>query len=762
MGFGHFTRSASKALFFALALAFFVFGCQRNVSLDGDRASEESGARESEQHEGGKAHLLEAARRERFLASRHGFQFGVPRQAFTSAVAKMHAMARNPVPQRKLSASAASIGHLSALSGNWGFLGPQPINEKANFTGSAIGNTMPMAGRLTSVAADAHGLIVAGAASGGLYVSVDNGNNFVSVFDNQPTQSIGAIALDTTVTPSAIYVGTGEGSNSIDSLYGAGVFRSYDLGQTWTQLGTPTTFDRGAFTSMALDTTTPGIPRIFAGITSGFSSSRADAGIFETDASKAGLWYSPDAGNTWTHFPESTFGNCDILSTGSGQAPCPADDVKIDPTNPSNVYVGIDSNTVYYSNDGGATWHPASFPGAHIVQGRQSLAIGPRVGPNIGPANPTGGAVYAMIGASDGVEYAGMFVSFDSGASWNAGTILSPSIPSFNSTADNTTIDGTSPNNFSQSFYDQALLVMPTDASTVIFGGVGLYESPGSYGHLWTFLAPNGGVHSDQHGMAFDPANNMVLVANDGGLYMFNPRMLNTSSNPQIFPIFTPLNNNLNTGQIQGIGPHPTDPTKLIAGFQDNGTQLFSGSVGNWVGPDSETGDGGFSFYDNLDPNFVYHDFSLDEVDHEAISASSDGGNTWCSAPNNFNQCNTFGKPEWTPALQNLLNQVKDIGPVFYPPLAVDPTTAHRVFFGAHSVYVSSDGMATWTQQTDEDITSDGNFEGDICAAQDCALEDLEFGPVDGQNGHPAWALSMSDLGRDRRLRRQQHDAGQR
>ena len=748
MGFGHHARSSSKRICIALALAFLVFGCQRGADFDSDRGGEESGARESEQHEGGQAHFLEAARRERFLASRHGFQFGIPKEAFTSAVTKMHAMERNPAPPRKISAAAAAIGHLSALSGNWGFLGPQPINEKANFTGSAIGNTMPMAGRLTSVAADSHGLIVAGAASGGLYVSVDNGNNFVSVFDNEPTQSIGAIALDTTTTPSTIYVGTGEGSNSIDSLYGAGAFRSSDLGQTWTSLGPAGTFDRGSFTSMALDTSTPGIPRIFAGITSGFSASRADAGIFETDASKGGLWYSPDAGNTWTHLPESTFGNCDILASGSGQAPCPADDVKIDPTNPANVYVGIDSNTVYASNDGGSTWHAASLPGAHIVQGRQSLAIGPRVGPNIGPSNPTGGAVYAMIGASDGVEYAGMFVSFDSGASWNAGTILSPTIPSFSSTADNTTIDGSSPNNFSQSFYDQAMLVMPTDASTVIFGGVGLYESAGSYGHLWTFLAPNGGVHSDQHGMAFDPATNKVLVANDGGLYMFDPRMLNTSSNPQVYPIFTPFNNNLNTGQIQGIGPHPTNSTKLIAGFQDNGTQLFSGSQGNWVGPDSETGDGGFSFYDNLDPNYVYHDFSLDEVDHEAISASSDGGVTWCSAPNNFNQCNTFGALKWTPNLQALLNQVHDPGPVFYPALAVDPSVAHRVFFGAHSVYVSTDGMGTWNQQTDLDLTSSGFYEGNECTSQDCAIEDLEFGPNDKVNQiFPAWSLAMSDLG---------------
>ena len=146
-----------------------------------------------------------------------------------------------------------------------------------------------------------------------------------------------------------------------------------------------------------------------------------------------------------------------------------------------------------------------------------------------------------MIGASDGVEYAGMFQSFDAGTTWDAGTVLQPTIPSFTSKTDNTTIDGTNPNNFSQSFYDQALMVMPNDPSTVFFGGVGLYKSAGSYAHNWAFLAPNGGVHSDQHGMVFDPANNQVLVANDGGVYMFDPT--------QATPTFVSLNNGSTRGR---------------------------------------------------------------------------------------------------------------------------------------------------------------------------------------------------------------------
>ncbi len=606
------------------------------------------------------------------------------------------------------------------------------MSEKANFTGTPIGAKVMMTGRITSVAANAAGLIVAGAASGGLWLSTDNGVSFNSIFDGQPTQAIGAIALDNTTNPTTIYVGTGEGNGSIDSLYGSGIYKSPDLGHTWISLDPAGNFDRAPFTSLAIDTqTTPGTPRIFAGTTSGFSANRADAGIFETDASKAGLWFSASGGTTWFHYPEATFNNCDLF--GDGTAPCPADDVKVDPANPQNVYVAIDSQTIYFSNNGGTTFQAAVFPGSRVIQGRQSLAIGPKVGLPFGPVSPTGGAVYAIIGAPDGIEYAAMYQSFDAGTTWNAGSVLSPTIPSF--TANGVTIEGSDSDNLSQSSYDQALLVSPTDASTVFFGGVGLYKSVGSWAHSWTFLASNGGVHSNVHAMTWDPATNKVLVGTDGGLYMFDP---STST-----PTFASLNQNINGGQIQGIGPHPTDSTRLIAGFQDNGTQVYSGAVNTWLAPDSETGDGGCSFYDFVDPSFAYHDFSLNETTGALISASTDGGTTWCSAPGVGSGSCSVQDSEWTPALQSLITNAGDAGPVFYPPLAVDPAVAHRVFFGAHSVYVSTDGMAHWAQQTDQDLTADGTVEGDACDDQSCALEDLEFTPSDHTH---AWALAMSNL----------------
>src|SRR5579872_3950578 len=403
MDFRRFARRAAKSLPILLALAFLFLSFSHQ---DRDSFIKQSRAEAAE-----RLHLYHwhsAMDRERYLASREGLQYGVPKQALAHAKAQRRALIAN-----KLGAGAAALARPAAAL-QWSPLGPMPMSLEANFTGSPVAPAVPMTGRITAVAADAHSVIVVGTASGGLWISTDNGTSFNSVFDNEPTEAIGAIALDTTTTPSTIYVGTGEGNNSVDSLYGAGLYKSTNLGQNWTQIGGATTFDRASFTSLAIDTqTTPGTPRIFAGTTSGFSANRADAGIYETDSSFGGLWLSTDGGNTWgspsgpgSPYPESNFNNCDVLNglAGVNGAPCPADDVKIDPLNPQNVYVAIDTDDVYYSNNGGKTFSPANFPGGTIQQGRDSIAIGPKVGPPIGPSNPTGGAVYVMVGASDGAE----------------------------------------------------------------------------------------------------------------------------------------------------------------------------------------------------------------------------------------------------------------------------------------------------------------------------------------------------------------------
>src|SRR3979490_2430375 len=74
------------------------------------------------------------------------------------------------------------------------------------------------------------------AVNGGVWKTTDSGNTWNSIFDDQPTQSIGAIAVAPS-DPNILYVGSGEGLHRPDLSVGDGIYRSADGGRTWRHLG---------------------------------------------------------------------------------------------------------------------------------------------------------------------------------------------------------------------------------------------------------------------------------------------------------------------------------------------------------------------------------------------------------------------------------------------------------------------------------------------------------------------------------------------
>src|SRR5436190_15883849 len=72
----------------------------------------------------------------------------------------------------------------------------------------------------------------AATASGGIWKSSDGGLNWKSIFDDQPTSSIGSIAV-TASDPNVVYVGSGEANIRGNVSPGAGIFVSTDAGKTW-------------------------------------------------------------------------------------------------------------------------------------------------------------------------------------------------------------------------------------------------------------------------------------------------------------------------------------------------------------------------------------------------------------------------------------------------------------------------------------------------------------------------------------------------
>ena len=72
--------------------------------------------------------------------------------------------------------------------------------------------------------------------NGGVFKSIDYGRTWQPIFDDQPTASVGAIAVAPS-NPNVIYVGSGEGLHRPDLSVGDGVYKSTDAGKTWTHLG---------------------------------------------------------------------------------------------------------------------------------------------------------------------------------------------------------------------------------------------------------------------------------------------------------------------------------------------------------------------------------------------------------------------------------------------------------------------------------------------------------------------------------------------
>src|ERR1700723_3948101 len=87
---------------------------------------------------------------------------------------------------------------------------------------------------ITGVPGQPHTFLT-GAVNGGVWKTDDDGRTWIPIFDSQPTQSIGAIAVAPS-NPKIIYVASGEGLHRPDLSVGNGVYRSVDAGQTWGHL----------------------------------------------------------------------------------------------------------------------------------------------------------------------------------------------------------------------------------------------------------------------------------------------------------------------------------------------------------------------------------------------------------------------------------------------------------------------------------------------------------------------------------------------
>ena len=208
-------------------------------------------------------------------------------------------------------------------------------------------------------------------ASGGLWVTYNNGQSFTPLFDNQVVMTIGDIAVDWT-HGETIWIGTGENNSSRSSYAGVGMFKSSDKGKTWEYKGLGESQHIGR---IVIDPNDPNTIDV------------AVLGHLYSANEERGMYKTTDGGKTWkrTLFVDNNTGAIDLA---------------MDPTNSKILYAAMwhrerqawnfegngKTSGIYKSTDGGDTWKlittkESGFPTGDGL-GRIGLAIYPK-NPNI-------------------------------------------------------------------------------------------------------------------------------------------------------------------------------------------------------------------------------------------------------------------------------------------------------------------------------------------------------------------------------------------
>jgi len=234
-----------------------------------------------------------------------------------------------------------------------------------------------------------------GVNNGGVWKTTDYGQTWAPIFDGQPTQSVGAVAVAAS-DPNVIYVGSGEGLQRPDLSVGDGIYKSTDAGKTWTNVGLREARQIG---TLIVDPKDPN--RVFVAALGHPYGPNEERGVFRTT----------DGGRSWQKvlYKDENTGAIDLAFDPSNAQTVYAVlwAARQGPWEYQNGYVGTTSG-LFKSTDGGSTWQPLTRGLPTAAQGLSRIGIG------LAPSNPQ--RMYAWVTASR--EFTGIYRSDDAGASW--------------------------------------------------------------------------------------------------------------------------------------------------------------------------------------------------------------------------------------------------------------------------------------------------------------------------------------------------------
>ncbi len=482
----------------------------------------------------------------------------------------------------ELQSKGVALAKSAAAQLNWEFVGPGNIGGRLR--GLLVHPNNPS-------------LLYVGSASGGVWKSVDGGANWSPTMNDLITLNISALVMKPG-DPNTIYAGTGEGFLS-DGLPGRGLLKTTDGGQNWTRSSAANGLNSSFITELAVSPANPNL--IFAASREAVPQYLSLPTETTPDPGVSAIFKSTDAGQTWQD-----------VTSGKGIDLVPnfpfdnmATDVAVSPTDANVVYgafgVYYESGGIWKSTNGGQSWTRLTngLPNAATANqgyGRIELAMAPS-NPNVLYASFTYRQKQGDTVNLKDQGMLGIWKTTNAGQSWTQVT-TPQSIAQRNIQSGLTTPLG------QQGNYDNTIAVHPTDPNTVFVAGLDIYKTTDG-GTAWSqvsfWIGQNPDnlpyVHADHHVFAFDRSTNPPTLYNgsDGGIA--RSRDLGAS--------WDILNKDLGVTQFYYLAVHPTNPSIMFGGAQDNGTPTsFDGARNNWF--DLTTGDGGPSHFDYNDPTTLY------------------------------------------------------------------------------------------------------------------------------------------------------------
>ena len=351
--------------------------------------------------------------------------------------------------------------------------------------------------------------------SGGLWKTVNGGTTWSPVFDEYPSYSIGAVALDPS-SPEVVWLGTGENVSGRHVGWGDGIYRSRDGGRSWERMGLAGSQHIGKILIDPRDSDT-----VLAAAEGPLWNGGGERGVYRTE----------DGGASWTR----------TLDLGPDTG---ATDLEFAPGDPDTVYAaayqrrrhvwsflaGGPGSGIHKSSDGGRSFR-------RITQGLPEGDMG-RIGLAVTPADPR--LLYATIEA--GEKERGFYRSTDRGESWER---RSPYLSG-----------GTGPH------YYQEIEASPGDPDLIYQMDVFLHVTRDG-GKTFSVLGDGRQKHSDNHALWIDPEDpGHLLAGTDAGLY----ESFDEGASWRHFP-------NLPISQFYKVALSNAEPFyDLLGGAQDLGT----------------------------------------------------------------------------------------------------------------------------------------------------------------------------------------------